>query len=111
MARKISEETIAVIDGFLTGSETGTKTDLEIAEMVGVSQSYVNKRRNKLKSEDKTTTTKAAPKPKSKQKYSLVEFPNQESMDEVELLKVKIASLKQTLKWYEELLEYKAKNK
>jgi nucleoside-triphosphatase THEP1 len=78
------------------------KTDMNDGDIAGefnVSVSYVNKLRNNYKNFEENT------KPSLEKEFVVVE--DTSAIDEIDVLELKINSLKQTLKWYEELLSIK----
>jgi len=99
MGRRIDEKTIdAIVELFKVD-----KNDADIAGEFNVSVSYVNKLRNSYKNAIAGTDEKQ----KIEEKFEVVDDPSY--MDEIEVIQLKINSLKQTIKWYEELLEFKKK--
>jgi hypothetical protein len=105
VGRRIDSKTIEeVISLFKT-----SMTDLEISKNFDVSVSYVNKLRSSQKRLgfiDKPLDENL----KSNNEFVVVD--DLSSLDEIRVLELKINSLKQTLKWYEELLSFKKeKNK
>lgn len=77
-------------------------SDSEIAGELNVSVSYVNKLRNAYKKHEENEE-----KEKSDEDKNYVIAVDTSSLDDIQILELKINSLKQTLKWYEELIEFK----
>ena len=106
MGKKIDIETI---NGIISLFNTDMN-DSDIAGEFDVSTSYVNKLRNKhlkhLKEAEDITSNRNI---SDNKEYDVIN--DISSVDEIGLLELKISSLKQTLKWYEELLDFKKKNK
>lgn len=101
MSRKIDNEVIqGIIDSFKSDM-----IDSDIAGKFGVSASYVNKLRNSQKRlEEKSKSIEKL----EQKEYSIIDSTS--TLDEIGLLELKINSLKQTIKWYEELLDFKKKS-
>lgn len=109
MGRKIPNTTIKGIIDLLNAD----LLDKEISERFDVSSSYVNKVRNRYKNKPEQydylfEDDKEVKETKSKN-IKVIEPTGTLELDEIELLKLKINSLEQTLKWYKELLKYKTK--